>query len=112
VWDINTLTKRHTLTHPEGVVKLCVSPLAPQHLYTASADGVVRLWDGRTGVCARTFTVWKKAHSLFCSAFSPVTSRFPQGHQDCCLDLAVSDDGMFAVSAADDSTAKLFAFTC
>jgi WD40 repeat protein len=54
-------------------------------LYTASVDGIVRVWDGRDGSCVAALT----------------------GHTDGVLDIAISD-GSVVLSASDDKTSRLF----
>jgi WD40 repeat protein len=51
----------------DGVVRLLWHPTAPL-IYTASLDGAIRVWDGRTGTCERKF----------------------EGHEDNILDMAIT----------------------
>ena len=83
----NTLKLRLNCTHDEGVNHILWHPVEPQLVLSGSIDGVVRLWDCRTGTAVRTFT----------------------GHRDCCLSLALAADGQHVLSGSDDATAKLFA---
>ena len=87
IWDFNTLKLRLNCTHDEGVNHILWHPVEPQLVLSGSIDGVVRLWDCRTGTAVRTFT----------------------GHRDCCLSLALAADGQHVLSGSDDATAKLFA---
>ncbi|CAM9428813.1 unnamed protein product [Phaeothamnion confervicola] len=96
VWDVATARERHAFRHPAGVTKLRWHPTTPL-LFTSCADGIVRLWDARTGSIAREYT----------------------GHRDMVLDFelcgAAGTSGAAAgaaprwlVSVSDDHTAKVF----
>ena len=55
-------------------------------LHSAANDGVLRLWDGRTGACVREWT----------------------GHSDAILDLCLVAGGRTVVTASEDGTARIF----
>ncbi|KAL2610081.1 hypothetical protein R1flu_028654 [Riccia fluitans] len=85
VWDLQSLTPRHKCEHEEGVVKL-IWPTGSHHIYTASLDGSVRIWDSRSGSLVKRF----------------------QGHADGITDMAVSKDRRLIVTGSDDMTARIF----
>ncbi|KAG6550304.1 hypothetical protein Mapa_008265 [Marchantia paleacea] len=85
IWDLQTLTPRHTCEHEDGIVKV-LWPTGSHLIYTASLDYSVRIWDSRTGELVRRF----------------------QGHSDSIMDMAVSKDGRLILSGADDMTARVF----
>lgn len=85
IWDVSRMQTRATCEHDDGVIKVVWHPTQP-FLYSASIDGTVRLWDGRTGNSER---VWR-------------------GHKDIILALAVSQDGQLVVSGSDDHAAMVF----
>lgn len=85
VWDLHTLTLRGSKEHPDSVIKLLWHPQEPL-VYTACADGNVRLWDARTMECIQIF----------------------QGHSDAILDMALSPDGEWIITGSDDCTARIF----
>lgn len=53
---------------------------------SAACDGVLRLWDGRTGSCVRTWT----------------------GHTDAILDMWVAPDGKTVCTGSEDGTVRVF----
>lgn len=55
VWEMSTGALRCTCMHEGGVVALEWHPKLP-FIVTASLDRIVRVWDGRNGVCHRQFT--------------------------------------------------------
>lgn len=85
IWDLNTLTLRGSAEHPDSVIKLLWHPREPL-VYTACADGAVRLWDARTMECIQVF----------------------RGHVDAILDMALSPDGEWIITGSDDCTARIF----
>lgn len=85
IWDMPTQIARSTCQHEAGVVRLKWDPSAPL-VYTACLDGVVRLWDGRTG---QSVNQWS-------------------GHSDSILDIDLSRDGETMVTVSDDKTARVF----
>jgi WD40 repeat protein len=58
-------------------------------LVTGCLDGVVRCWDLRTASCVRTM----------------------EGHSSGVQDVALSADGAFVLSGADDNAARVFSLT-
>ncbi|RKP09831.1 WD40-repeat-containing domain protein [Thamnocephalis sphaerospora] len=85
IWDVTTMRLRQTVQHDGAVIRakwLQDTPL----LATCSADCTVRLWDGRSGQCERT---WR-------------------GHQETVLDFALSCDGNTLVTASDDGVSLVF----
>jgi len=90
IWDLGNFSCRHVCVHPglPGVTKLQWHASLPL-IYTAATDGVLRLWDARSGALLQAMT----------------------GHEDMILDFAVhSADGHMDVvlTGSDDGTAKVF----
>ncbi|XP_077997578.1 angio-associated migratory cell protein-like [Glandiceps talaboti] len=86
VWDVPTQIKRNQCKHDAGIVRLQWDHNNPL-IYTACLDGVVRLWDGRSG---QVMSKWI-------------------GHMGEILDMAVTRDGNTIVTASGDKTARVFA---
>uniref|UniRef100_V9KSE6 Angio-associated migratory cell protein n=1 Tax=Callorhinchus milii TaxID=7868 RepID=V9KSE6_CALMI len=85
IWDIPSQTLRHQCRLQAGIVQLrweCHTAL----LYTASLDGVVRMWDARTGSMQSEY----------------------RGHRAEILDFAVNKEASAIVTASGDHTAKVF----
>lgn len=56
IWDLSNYNCRHICPHDGGgVVKLIWHDTAPL-VYTACTDGVVRLWDARSGEMLQALT--------------------------------------------------------
>jgi WD40 repeat protein len=88
IWDLGGLRARQSISHPAGVVRLQWHPTQPL-VVTACADGIVRLWDARSGNIAREYV----------------------GHTDVLLDLDAvfeKDNSGYILTGCDDKTAKLF----
>lgn len=85
IWELQSSSLRCTCQHEEGVMRLSWS-FSSQHIITASLDGIVRLWDSRSGVCERVF----------------------EGHSDSIQDMVVTVDQRFILTGSDDTTAKVF----
>jgi len=85
IWDLPTKSVRHRCEHPYGVVKLLWSQTSPI-LYTACLDGNFRQFDSRNGQLVRTW----------------------HGHSAAILDFDLARNEDIAVTASDDSTAKVF----
>uniref|UniRef100_A0A2N9F8B4 Uncharacterized protein n=1 Tax=Fagus sylvatica TaxID=28930 RepID=A0A2N9F8B4_FAGSY len=76
---------RSTCEHEDGVT--CLTWVgASNYLATVCVDGKVRLWDGRSGDCIRTFS----------------------GHPVAIQTLSVSANRNFLVSVSIDGTARVF----
>ncbi|KAI4350270.1 hypothetical protein L6164_004741 [Bauhinia variegata] len=84
IWDIEHSLSRSTSDHEDGVS--CLAWLGASYVATGCVDGNVRLWDSRSGECARTF----------------------RGHSDAIQSLSVSANGDYIVSASLDGTARVF----
>lgn len=50
IWDLGNYSCRHICQHDGGIVRLEWHDWLPL-VYTACTDGVVRLWDARSGQC-------------------------------------------------------------
>jgi len=90
IWDLGNFSCRHVCVHEgmPGVVKLKWHATLPL-IYTAATDGVVRVWDARSGGLMLALT----------------------GHEDMILDFALhcGDDGMDVIlTGSDDGKAKVF----
>jgi len=85
LWDVHSLSVRHTCAHEAAVTSLRWVP-GTCTFYSGCGGGKLRLWDGRTGLCVRTLT----------------------GHQDAILDLWASPDGRQVITSSDDGTARVF----
>lgn len=85
VYDPKTLRKRFECAHDAGVTRIAWQAEGPM-LYSCGLDYTVRVWDGRSGQCARVL----------------------EDHRENVLDLAVSADGRTLVSCSDDHLACVF----
>lgn len=86
VWDLQAMAQRGpACEHPAGVTRIALGPGATT-VWTACVDGVVRLWDLRSGRCEAERT----------------------GHADAVLGLEATEDGRAAVTGSDDGTARVF----
>jgi len=83
VWDISLQRIRHTLTGPAGVTKVLWNGGS---VVSACLDGVVRCWDHRSGELVREVT----------------------GNGGNILDMVVTQDGRYLLTAGDDCTARVF----
>lgn len=88
IWDLNTTQPRGTCDCEADILKLKWQSNGPC-FFTTGADATVRMWDSRTGACVLKQT----------------------GHEDCVLDLALSPDGMTAITGSDDRTARIWEFS-
>ncbi|XP_004496393.1 uncharacterized protein [Cicer arietinum] len=84
IWDLEHSLARSTCEHEYGVT--CMTWLGTSYLATGSMDGIVRLWDCRSGECVRTF----------------------RGHSDGIQSLSLSANRDYLVSASLDHTARVF----
>ncbi|CAG8592719.1 15045_t:CDS:10 [Rhizophagus irregularis] len=87
IWDVTTMRLRQTCNHDDAIIQLQWHHDSPL-LTTCSADRTVRVWDGRTGNCEKTF----------------------YGHQDTILGFAISKDGKKIVTAGDDHVCLVFKY--
>jgi WD40 repeat protein len=92
IWSPQDFTVRHALQHPSGVTGVKWHPRRP-YLVTAACDGVVRVWDARSG---------------------EKLAEMP-GHADVITDIDVrppdtTDGRLFIITASDDKTVKLWSF--
>ncbi|XP_065187864.1 angio-associated migratory cell protein-like [Sycon ciliatum] len=85
VWDIARQTAVYTMPHPASVIRI---RWMPQSVFVVSAclDGIVRVWDVRSGQCVRDYL----------------------GHRDDILDMVLSDTSKAVVSASSDGTVRIF----
>lgn len=85
VWDVQTCAIRNICEQEHEILQLQWCPTS-QLICSGSSDGTVRVWDHRTGRCARVL----------------------RGHSDKIQGLALSSDGSLIVSGSDDHTARAF----
>jgi WD40 repeat protein len=87
IWDLDSLTCRHELVHPEALVKLQWHASTPV-VVTSCADGTTHAYDARSGEKLRLFT----------------------GPSDVINDMALGSDeaGDFVVVGSDDGAAYVF----
>uniref|UniRef100_G1P1P8 Angio-associated migratory cell protein n=1 Tax=Myotis lucifugus TaxID=59463 RepID=G1P1P8_MYOLU len=85
IYDLSTQTLRHQCQHQSGIVQL-LWEAGTAVVYTCSLDGIVRLWDARTG---RLLTDYR-------------------GHTAEILDFALSKDASLVVTTSGDHKAKVF----
>ncbi|CAB3982383.1 Angio-associated migratory cell [Paramuricea clavata] len=83
IWDVTSQRLRHQCQHPAGVTQL---HWEDSLVYTACLDGILRLWDARSGSCEREW----------------------HGHTAPILDMAVSRDSSVVVTSSDDATVKRY----
>lgn len=86
IWDISTQIKRNSCRQSTGISKLLWDNNSPHILYTAGLDGILRLFDSRSG----ELMVEKK------------------GHFNHILDLCISSDSSIALTASEDKSCRLF----
>jgi ribosome assembly protein SQT1 len=89
IWDISTQTRRHLCQQNSGISKLLWDQNNPYILYTAGLDGVLRIYDGRSGQL----------------------QTVKNGHSDHILDFSLSSDSSFVLTASEDSTCRLFSLS-
>lgn len=85
VWDIPTQIQREQFQQDSGISKLLWGA-SSSLLYTAGLDGVVRLYDGRSGSIERSW----------------------YGHKDEILDMVVSKVDNYILTTSQDTTCRLF----
>ncbi|KAK2404289.1 COMPASS H3K4 histone methylase component WDR5B [Trifolium repens] len=84
IWDVEHSLVRSTCEHEYGVT--CLIWLGTSYVATGSNDGLVRIWDSRSGECVRTF----------------------RGHSENIQSLSLSANREYLVSASMDHTARVF----
>ncbi|KAG5006141.1 hypothetical protein JHK85_024683 [Glycine max] len=84
IWDIQHFLSRATCDHEGGVT--CMTWVGSSCVATGCVDGIVRLWDIRSGECVEKF----------------------RGHSDAIQSLSVSANGDYIVSVSLDHTARVF----
>lgn len=85
VWDIPSQKQRLLCKNESGITRMAWHPTSPM-IVSGDVDGAVRLWDLRSGNCERTWV----------------------GHRQTILDMQLSSDGKYAVTAADDGKCCVF----
>ena len=63
IWDLGNYNCRHICVHDGGVVKLAWHDTAPL-VYTACTDGIIRVWDARSGEMLQALTGHEVSLSL------------------------------------------------
>lgn len=85
IWDISLQKMRHRCNSSAGVTKLIWNS-AERNIISACLDGVIRLWDHKKGELVREIT----------------------GHVGNILDIIMTNDGRYLLTAGDDCTARVF----
>lgn len=85
IYDLVTMQVRCSCAHPDGVSCLGWHPQEPA-VWSACVDGVVRLWDARTGQCLESYS----------------------GNADVIVSLTVDPTGDLLLTGADNGMAMLF----
>lgn len=86
IWDISVQRIRHKCTCPAGLTKLIWNDIEPNYIISACFDGIIRIWEHKTGEVFKELT----------------------GHLGNILDIAITSNGKYLLTAGDDSTARLF----
>ena len=86
IWDIPTAIKRHSCKQSEGISKLLWDRNNSHLLYTAGLDGVLSIYDTRSGQLMNAL----------------------KGHSDHILDLCISKDSDIALTSSEDNTCRIF----
>lgn len=89
VWDVSTQIKRQSCKHSGGVSKILWDHNSPHILFTAGLDGVLALFDARSGQLMNA----------------------KRGHFDHILDLSVSRDSTLALTASEDKSCRIFSLS-
>jgi WD40 repeat protein len=85
IWDVGTYMQLFSMKHEGAVPKVMWLPTEPL-LFTASVDGLARIFDSRSGALV---------HSL-------------AGHSGPIFDLAISPDAVFLATASDDGLVNIY----
>lgn len=85
LWDVTTQTVRQQCKHDAGIVRLQWNESTPV-VHTCTLDGVINTWDGRTGGLVKQML----------------------GHSAEILDLHLTRNNNHILTAAGDSTARVF----
>jgi len=86
IWDISVQRLRHKCTSMAGITKLIWDNIEPNYIISACLDGVIRIWDHRNGEISKELT----------------------GHLGNILDIGITSNGKYLLTAGDDSSARLF----
>jgi len=85
IWDISLQRMRHTCNSGAGVTKLIWNSVEP-NIISSGLDGVIRFWDHKKGEIVQEIT----------------------GHVGNILDVVMTSDGRYILTAGDDCTARVF----
>lgn len=86
IWDSSNQLRRHLCHQESGVSKLLWDINNPFILYTAGLDGVLRIYDGRSGEI----------------------QSVRNGHRDHILDCSLANHSNFILTSSEDSTCRIF----
>ncbi|GAB6018794.1 hypothetical protein CHUAL_000456 [Chamberlinius hualienensis] len=85
IWDLSSQIQRQNCVLESGIIRLIWDHQSPL-LYTCDEEGIVKKWDARDGTCVAQWL----------------------GHNDKILDMKLSNDGNFILTASDDKTCRIF----
>ncbi|KAK3823292.1 MAG: WD40-repeat-containing domain protein [Benniella sp.] len=127
LWNPETGSLQHTLSHPDWVRCVVYSPQGDQ-VTAACGDMIIRVWDAVSGVCRQSLS--GHTNGVSCVAYSPSgqqiasgsldrtvrlwntekgdCSRILSGHIDTIWGIAYSPQGDQAASASQDSTVRVW----
>jgi WD40 repeat protein len=102
IWDLLSMTARHSCVHNSPVLKLTWSVTEAQ-VVTGAVDGNIRLWDALTGTCLTTLS----GHTDTVLTFT-VFAQQGKAEEGGDGASSVGGSGMLVLTGSDDDTAKLF----
>ena len=127
LWNPETGSLQHTLSHPDWVRCVSYSPQGAQ-VTSACGDMIIRVWDTVSGTCRQTLS--GHTNGVSCVAYSPsgqqlvsgsldrtvrlwniekgYCSRILSGHIDTVWGIAYSPQGDQAASASQDTTVRVW----
>ncbi|KAK3823288.1 MAG: WD40-repeat-containing domain protein [Benniella sp.] len=127
LWDPDTGSLQHTLSHPDWVRCVAYSPQRGQ-VASACGDMIIRVWDAVSGACRQTLS--GHTNGISCVAYSPSgqqiasgsldrtvrlwdiekgdCSRVLSGHTDIVWGIVYSPQGDQAASASQDTTVRIW----
>lgn len=89
VWDIASQIRRNVINQDSGISKLLWGHDNSNLLFTAGLDGLVRIWDGRSGEL----------------------NQVKSGHSDQVLDFALAANNSCLLTSSEDMTCRVFSLS-